>query len=450
MSDSDNPFEVFYKDQFIDNPLFSGDYQEPAPGTLARVIKRIRAVLDGELPAFANYEMKATPEEVNVRFFHYGIVAPSRAVLIDNLVGPSRTPWMCAPCNTMVYSASCPMCQAQVSTPASGGPPGRQVVVPNPSIIQPDRLKCCGPCGSTIRIHPGLPLGDPWDFKGRRLWLCTHCKNQGFPKTCAHFGIRLDANGDLDEIYCHGCSDVLWERTQPMSQAAINQALGTLFGVNCTSCGVAINPNQTGGLGTCNACAAMTPQPNCTRCGVPCKPGTCPRGPVLCQSCGHPLTGSSGGQIFCVVPTCSMGSQVTYNLQGQPTSYPAGGSAVPTPPDCPTCQGPMLLISSTGSYACQNTQCPNTQVVPINLTASVTVAPKKKYPVGFRIIPRLTPAPAMGDHDVTPEELERNRAEARELNRPRCTKCKRGLSSTLDAYYGQDPEQEKRCSSCRT
>lgn len=33
--------------------------------------------------------------------------------------------------------------------------------------------------------------------------------------------------------------------------------------------------------------------------------------------------------------------------------------------------------------------------------------------------------------------------------KPTCTKCRRALSSTLDAYYGKDPEMAKRCSSCR-
>jgi len=30
-----------------------------------------------------------------------------------------------------------------------------------------------------------------------------------------------------------------------------------------------------------------------------------------------------------------------------------------------------------------------------------------------------------------------------------CTKCKRELSSLLDAYYGRDPDQAKRCVKCR-
>jgi len=33
--------------------------------------------------------------------------------------------------------------------------------------------------------------------------------------------------------------------------------------------------------------------------------------------------------------------------------------------------------------------------------------------------------------------------------KPVCTTCGRELSSTLDAYYGKDPEAAKKCASCR-
>lgn len=285
---------------------------EPPPGTLARIIKRIRAILDEEVPAAMEFQVLATttPDQLEVRF--------------GTAAGPP-TRWHCSKCNSMVYSASCPIC----AVTASGGPVGRQMVIPNPTIIYPDQLRCAGPCGSTIRVLPGLPLGDPW---GDRKWVCTYCKNKAFPVTCDHFGIRMDANGDLDEIYCHGCKDVLWE-----SLAAV-------------------------------------------------------------------LMGNA-----------------------------------PIVPDCPTCQGPMLLINSTGAYTCQNTQCPNTQVMNVS-----------HQPMGVRVPAKVTANIVFKRDPITPEALARARQEVKELNRPKCTKCGRGLSKTMDAYYGKDPEQEKRCTSCRT
>lgn len=33
--------------------------------------------------------------------------------------------------------------------------------------------------------------------------------------------------------------------------------------------------------------------------------------------------------------------------------------------------------------------------------------------------------------------------------RPKCIRCSKELSSTLDAYYGKDPMEARRCAKCR-
>ncbi len=126
----------------------------------------------------------------------------------------------CADCNCIYWdSLAYPrfICNtAHTSTP----PPIQRMVgywQPGPPAgLGVQTLKCTGGCNSTLHVH-GWPLGGtPMNVLGQPAgWVCTFCMNKAkHPRPngdCSEFGVRLDANGDLDQIFCHACGDVYWE-----------------------------------------------------------------------------------------------------------------------------------------------------------------------------------------------------------------------------------------------